>query len=63
MEKFSLVDCGELYQRNSSLHMSVNTDEIFLSLYIKEITVRKEEIKKAIRYNEVLFLQTKITME
>jgi len=63
MEKFSLVDCGELYQRNSSLHMSVNTDEIFLSLYIKEITVRKEGIKKAIRYNEVLFLQTKITME
>jgi hypothetical protein len=43
--------------------MSVNTDEIFLSLYIKEITVRKEGIKKAIRYNEVLFLQTKITME
>jgi len=58
MEKFSLVECSELYQQNSSSPcLLVNTDEIFLSVYTEGITMGKEGIKKAIRYNDVLFLQ------
>jgi len=57
MEKFSLVECSELYQQNSSSPcLLVNTDEIFLSVYTEGITMGKEGIKKAIRYNDVLFL-------
>ena len=46
IEEFLLVDCGELYQHNSLLCLSVNNGKKNLSVYTKGITVDKEKNKK-----------------
>jgi hypothetical protein len=63
---FLLVDCGEF----SRLHMPsqyplLNTDKNISLIYTEEITVKKEEMrkKKAKKYDDVLFLQTKLLID
>ena len=61
--KFLSEDCDELYQQNSpSLYLSVNTDENILLVYTEEF-IEGKKIKKTKRYNDVLFIQTKLPMK
>jgi len=57
MEFFSSVNYGEIYRQNIfSQCPSVYTDEIFLSVYTNEITMRQKRMKK----NDASSFQNKI---
>ena len=62
---FLSVNYGEFFQFNIlSWYLSVNTNRNTLVVYTMRIIVGKELIKKKIKkYDDMLFLQTKLLMD